>query len=152
MIQRIQSLYLVIIAGLMISALFLPLAYFWSGKIEYQLYAFSLKSAVETVGTPYLGLLLLLTAVLPVVTLFLYKKRLLQIRLCAVNMVLLIGAIIFIAIYYYLSARMFSNVEFTHRGFRLAVIFPLLSLILNYLAIRAIFKDEMLVRSLDRIR
>lgn len=152
MIQRIQSLYLVIVAGLMIATLFTPIAYFFSGNQEYELYSFMLKSSVESISTPYMGILLLATAVLPLVTLFLYKNRMLQIRLCAVNIVLLIGVIIFMAIYYYLSARMFSGLEFQTRGFRITVIFPLISIILNYLAARAIFKDEMLVRSLDRIR
>jgi hypothetical protein len=32
------------------------------------------------------------------------------------------------------------------------MIFPLVSIILDYLAMRAIFHDEMLVKSLDRIR
>lgn len=152
MIQRIQSLYLLIVAGLMIATLFAPIAYFFTGTAEYELYSFMLKSRVESISTPYMGLLLLATAILPLVTLFLYKNRMLQIRLCAVNIVLLVGAIIFMAIYYYLSARMFSGLEFQTRGFRIAVIFPLISIILNYLAMRAIFKDEMLVRSLDRIR
>ena len=42
--------------------------------------------------------------------------------------------------------------EFHTQGFRIAIIFPLVALILDYLALRAIFKDETLVRSLDRIR
>ena len=59
---------------------------------------------------------------------------------------------IFMAIYYYLSNRMFSMMEFHTQGFRIAIIFPIVALILDYLALRAIFKDETLVRSLDRIR
>jgi hypothetical protein len=34
----------------------------------------------------------------------------------------------------------------------IAIIFPVIAIILDYLALRAIFKDEMLVKSLDRIR
>ena len=45
-----------------------------------------------------------------------------------------------------------SQLEFNTQGFRIAIIFPVVSLILDYLALRAIFHDEMLVRSLDRIR
>ncbi|MBQ5715583.1 MAG: DUF4293 family protein, partial [Alistipes sp.] len=59
---------------------------------------------------------------------------------------------IFMAIYYYLGSRMFSQLEFSMQGFCIAIIFPVVSLILDYLALRAIFHDEMLVRSLDRIR
>ena len=48
MIQRIQSLYLLAVAALMIAATFTPLAYFVGGVEEYKLFAFSLKSAEVT--------------------------------------------------------------------------------------------------------
>ena len=152
MIQRIQSLYLLAVAALMIAAPFTPLAYFVGGVEEYKLFAFSLKSAEVTHSTIYMGIIVALSAIVPTVTIFLFKNRMLQIRLCAVELVLLAGAEIFMAIYYYLSNRMFSMMEFHTQGFRIAIIFPLVALILDYLALRAIFKDETLVRSLDRIR
>lgn len=152
MIQRIQSLYLLAVAALMIAATFTPLAYFVGGVEEYKLFAFSLKSAEVTHSTIYMGIIVALSAIVPTVTIFLFKNRMLQIRLCAVELVLLIGAQIFMAIYYYLSNRMFAQFEFHTQGFHIAIIFPLVALILDYLALRAIFKDEMLVKSLDRIR
>lgn len=152
MIQRIQSLYLLAVAALMATAVFTPLAYFAAGAEEYLLYAFSLKSAETSYSTLYMGVIVALAAILPFVTIFLFKNRMLQIRLCAVELVLLVGSAIFMAIYYYLGGRMFSGLEFSAQGFRIAMIFPVVSLILDYLAIRAIFHDEMLVRSLNRIR
>lgn len=154
MIQRIQSLYLLVVVALMTTTLFAPLAKFMTTQAEFALKAFTLEDVASGVTQsipPYMGILLLLTAIVPFVTLFMYKRRMLQIRLCAVNIVLLIGAIVFLAIYYYLNS-MFDGAEFTARSFSMAAIFPLLSLILTYMAARAIFKDEMLVRSLDRIR
>ncbi len=152
MIQRIQSLYLLAVAALMIAATFTPLAYFVGGADEYKLYAFSLESANVSHSTIYMGVIVALAAIIPLVTIFLYKNRMLQIRLCAMELVLLVGAQVFMAIYYYLSNRMFANLEFHTQGFHIAIIFPLVSIILDYLALRAIFRDEMLVRSLDRIR
>ena len=155
MIQRIQTLYLLCIVALMTAALFTPLAYFVAGTEVYELFAFSLKAeGAEQAGqsTIYMGVIVALATVLPLITIFLFKNRMLQIRLCAVELVLLSGAEIFMAIYYYLSNRMFSMMEFHTQGFRIAIIFPLVALILDYLALRAIFKDETLVRSLDRIR
>lgn len=155
MIQRIQTLYLLGIVALMVAALFTPLAYFVAGTEVYELFAFSLKPKGATEAgqsTMYMGIIVALATLLPLVTIFLYKNRMLQIRLCAVELVLLAGAEIFMAIYYYLSNRMFSMMEFHTQGFRIAIIFPIVALILDYLALRAIFKDEMLVRSLDRIR
>ncbi|MBR4994621.1 MAG: DUF4293 domain-containing protein [Alistipes sp.] len=155
MIQRIQTLYLLGVVALMATALFTPLAYFVAGTQVYELGAFSLKAAeADAAGqsTMYMGVIVALAAVVPLIALFLFKNRMLQIRLCAVELVLLAGAEIFMAIYYYLSDRMFSQMEFHTQGFRIAIIFPIIALILDYLALRAIFKDEALVRSLDRIR
>ena len=152
MIQRIQSLYLLAAAALMITAVFAPLAYFVAGVEEFELYAFALKSETVSHSTMYMGIVVALAAIVPLVTIFLFKNRQLQIRLCAVELVLLLGSIVFMAIYYYLSNRMFAQLEFHAQGFRIAIIFPLIAIILDYLAMRAIFHDEMLVRSLDRIR
>lgn len=152
MIQRIQTLYLLAVTLLMGVATFTPLAYFVAGSEEYLLHAFALKSATSSHPTIYMGIIIALSAIVPFITIFLYKNRLLQIRLCAVELVLLVGSVVFMAIYYYLGQRFFSDIAFHAQGFRIAIIFPLLSLILDYLALRAIFRDEMLVKSLDRIR
>lgn len=152
MIQRIQTLYLLAVAALMTTAVLTPLAYFAAGAQEYLLYAFSLKGGETSYSTIYMGVVVALAAIIPFVTIFLYKNRTLQIRLCAVELVLLLGSAVFMGIYYYLGSRMFSQLEFSMQGFRIAIIFPVVSLILDYLALRAIFHDEMLVRSLDRIR
>ncbi|MBP3290712.1 MAG: DUF4293 domain-containing protein [Alistipes sp.] len=152
MIQRIQTLYLLAVAAMMTTAIFTPLANFMAGVEEFKLFAFALKSAETSHSTIYMGIVIALAAIVPLVTIFLYKNRLLQIRLCAVEIVLLLGSMIFMAIYYYLSNRMFSDLEFHAQSLCITTIFPLVSLILTYMASRAIFKDEMLVRSLDRIR
>ncbi|MBQ5922445.1 MAG: DUF4293 domain-containing protein [Alistipes sp.] len=152
MIQRIQTLYLLAVAALMAAAIFTPLAYFAAGVEEYKLFAFALKSATAEYSTIYMGVIVALAAIVPLVNIFLYKNRLLQIRLCAVELVLLVGSAVFMALYYFLSNRMFSQLEFSAHGMHIAIIFPIIAIILDYLALRAIFKDEMLVKSLDRIR
>jgi hypothetical protein len=155
MIQRIQSLYLVAVVALMATALLTPLAYFAAGSNIYELFAFELVNQANDAAsqsTIYMGVIVALATIIPLITIFLYKNRMLQIRLCAVELVLLLGAQIFMALYYYLGNRMFEQLEFHTQGIRIAIIFPLVAIILDYLALRAIFKDEMLVRSLDRIR
>ena len=103
---------------------------------------------------PYLGILLVLAALLPLVTIFLFRRRLLQIRLCAVEMVLLIGALVMEAVYYFRLKALFADLAATaaHASLKLPMIFPLLALFFVFLASRAIFRDEMLVRAADRIR
>lgn len=152
MIQRIQTLYLLLAAAFMAVAVFSPLAVFHVGSAEYSLSAFRLAGPADSYNTLWLGILLSLSALLPLVTLFLFKRRQLQIRLCAVEIVLLIGSLVFIGIYYWLSNRMFSDFDTTYRRLALGSLMPLLSVIAVWLAMRAVFRDEMLVRSLDRIR
>ena len=102
--------------------------------------------------TLYLGILAALSCLLGAVAIFLYKRRLLQLRLCIVQMVLLVGVEVMMAVYYFLSYRFFAAYEFHAQHMRVAIVFPLICLVLDYLAARAIFRDEVLVRSLDRIR
>ena len=153
MIQRIQTLYLLAIAALMGITLFAPIAKFTVGDTDFILSAFSLAGGGESQSTIWMGIILAIAAVLPFVTIFLFKKRQLQIRLCAAEFVLLLGAIAYIAIYYWLTvANAFDGLDIGHRQLGWGAPMPLVSMLFCYLAIRAIFKDEMLVRSLDRIR
>lgn len=103
---------------------------------------------------PYLGLLYAAATLLPFVTIFLYRRRLLQIRLCAVEMVLLLGALVMEAVYYFRFKSLFAEmaVSEAHASIKLPMIFPLLALVFVFLASRAIFRDELLVKAADRIR
>lgn len=154
MIQRIQTLYLLIVAILMALTLFLPLAWFASDAGEFTLRAFGLETAAGEVAQPtsYLGILLVLVCLLPLVVIFLYKRRLLQIRLCVAEAVLLVGAVVMEGIYYFLGWRVFSDLAFHTQGFKPAIALPLVCLLFVYLAARAIFHDELMVRAADRIR
>ena len=152
MIQRIQTLYLLLAAGLVACAAFLPLASFASGGEEFRLYAFGLRTADgETVqSTLYMGILLALALVLPLATIFLFKRRMLQFRLGVVEMILLLGAQIVMGIYYFLSYRLFSSFEFHAQSVKLPLVLPLIAMIFTYLAVRAIFRDELMIRSLRK--
>lgn len=154
MIQRIQTVYLVVATVLMALSLILPVAVFLVSGVEYDLGAFSLHSEEVSIYYPvvWMGSILAAATALPLVTIFLFKKRTLQIRLCAVEAVLLIGSLVFMAIFYFCSDSIFSGLDVQNEYFGMGAIMPILSLILVILAARAIFKDEVLVRSLDRIR
>ena len=145
MIQRIQTLYLLLVVVLTGLALWLPLVDFTVGADTCTLTAFGLKDAagITLLPTVYLGAL---------VTIFLFKRRLVQIRLCAVELVLLIGAGAMMGIYFYLCNRYFADSEFYSHTLKISLVFPLVCLVFDLLALRAIFRDEKLVRSLDRIR
>lgn len=154
MIQRIQTLYLLVVTALMAVVLFAPLAWFGGEAGEFELHAFALEATDgETVqSTVYMGIVLALACVLPLVTIFLFRRRLLQIRLCVVEMVLLLGSLAMEGVYYFLSWRVFSDMAFHTQGLKPSIALPLVCMLFTYLALRAIFRDEMLVRAADRIR
>lgn len=154
MIQRIQTLYLLAVAALSAVMFLVPLAWFAGEAGEFELHAFALESVEgETLhSTVYLGILLAAAALLPLITVFLYRRRLLQIRLCCVEMVLLLGVLAMEGAYYYLGRRAFAELAFHTQGFKPAIALPLVSLLFVVLAAKAIFRDELLVRDADRIR
>ena len=155
MIQRIQTVYLAVATLLMALSLILPIAVFQVSGVEYELGAFSLHNDAESITYPviWMGSILAAATVLPLLIIFLFKNRLLQIRLCVSEIVLLLGSATFLALYCYrlcdVLSEMFTNLNFT-LGF--AALMPVVAIIPVVLAIRGIAKDEALVRSLDRIR
>ncbi|MCD7970882.1 MAG: DUF4293 domain-containing protein [Alistipes sp.] len=156
MIQRIQSLYLFIVAGLMVVMLSFPLGRFLAGDEEFILKAYGIYSTLDTgipiLALPYMGILITLAAALPFITIFFYKNRLLQIRLCFMEMVFLIGVQIFVVFFLYRATKSFNHLPVSSVTYSAIDVIPLVALILMWLSFRAIAKDEALVRSLDRIR
>jgi hypothetical protein len=138
MIQRIQSIYL-LLATLCFS-FFLLFPVF---KINNGTEVISEKAVENT----FLVILAVLLIVGTLGNVFLYKNRLLQIRigwgLFGVNLFLL-GLL---GYHYYLETR---NAQEVHIAF--GAVFPAIALFLILLAIYNINKDEKLVRSLDRLR
>lgn len=154
MIQRIQSLYLLVVTAMMACTLFLPIAFFTTADgVTFTLNAFAIEGITGPVWL--MGLLLSVATLLPFVTIFLFKKRKIQVGLCAAEIVLQLGALVLFAIFYWvLLPQTFTeySLEVVHASFGWSAIFPIVSIPLTYLAGRAIFKDEVLVKSLDRIR
>lgn len=154
MIQRIQTLYLLVVTAMMACTLFLPIAYFNTADgLTLTLKAFSMNGITGNIWP--MGLLLAIATLLPLVTIFLFKNRKMQIGLCAAEVVLQLGALLVFAIFYWVLLPQVAAegaIEFVSKSFGWAAIFPIASMPLTYLAGRAIFKDEVLVKSLDRIR
>ncbi|MDR1980033.1 MAG: DUF4293 domain-containing protein [Tannerellaceae bacterium] len=153
MLQRIQTVYLLIITGLIVGMAFLPLAALQAGETFYSFDVYGVHSIAPdaTLVYPVWGLFAL-TAIIALLAFFailLYKKRLLQIRICIFNALLMIG---FYGFFVFLVWTMKKELGDLSVSVRIALSFPLISLILNYLAIRNIGADEALVRSLERLR
>ena len=153
MLQRIQTVYLLIIVVLTVATLFLPLAVLQQGDA---LFSFDASGLSTMIGEPELlypawGLFALtaIIAIIALVTIFLYRKRILQIRLCVFNAILMLG---FYALFGFFVWILKEELAGAALSVKIALSFPVIALILDYLAIRNIGADEALVRSLDRLR
>lgn len=155
MIQRIQTVYLLVITVLTGLMFALPLASFMGDGQTVSLFAGSIKDAdaVQIVSTSYyMALLIAMATFLPFETIFLFKRRMVQIRLCLVEIVLQVGVLAYL-VYYILHIRSSVFAYADHSmSLELSSIFPIVSIILSLLAYRAVVKDEALVNSLNRIR
>ena len=158
MIQRIQSVFLLLLALAMLGVAILPL---WAkmdpvSRTELTLTAFRLfRSAGPAAGTTVapawpVGTLALTAAATALYAIFQYRRRSVQLLLCSLNL-LLIVATIGAAFLYSSRADQLLNVKM--EGHFLAGFYlPTLALMLNLLASRYIRADERLVRSQDRLR
>ena len=154
MIQRIQTVYLLAIVVLMIATLFLPLTILQAGDSMGSFDASGISTMLTDqpellYPTWSLFALTAAIAIISLVTIFLYRKRILQIRLCIFNAILMLGFYGLYAFYVWNVSKDLGDVSITGK---IALTFPFISLILDYLAIRNIGADEALVRSLDRLR
>ncbi len=141
MIQRIQSVWLLLSA--VAAFLTLKLSFFSGNTVAAdQTKAFQHFSATSSL------VILILTAVLGAtafIAIFLYKNRKLQLR---ITFSALLISIINIVLYYY-QAQKFVAAE---RSYSITAMAAVVIPVFLLLAIRGIYKDHKLVKSLDRLR
>ena len=152
MIQRIQTLYLLISTILGVVCLSLPLGQFFTAQNERYAELYNLWISICASGdhqfTPWaLFALLLAVTALTLLSIFLFRTRALQMRTVVLCMVLLVGYYAWLGFLVFMAHR--SGFSFRPS---LTAALPLVCIILDYLAFRGILKDELLVRSLDRLR
>ncbi len=138
MIQRIQSLFLFAALCFLVPMFFMPLAelHFSTGSIL----TFDLSSDISIM---VFGILI---CALNFVAIFMYKRRVLQMRLCIYNIILLIG-MTGVVLYVLYGIKDVESVQY-----RLPFVFPIIAVILHYLAFRGIRKDELMVQAMSRLR
>ena len=152
MIQRIQSLYLLLSSILGVVCLSMPLGYFCTTNGERVSELFNLwlrmSDSGEHVFTPWaLFALLVIITTLTFLDIFLFTRRALQMRVLTLCMILLVG---YYALLGFIVYQAHSNgATYTPS---ITAAFPFICIVLDYLAFRGILKDELLVRSLDRLR
>lgn len=136
MIQRIQSIYMLLVAAI-------------SGGLTFvfSLYTMANKTIVFAKDDPmYIGLFMA-SAVLALITIFLFKNRKLQFVLNRFNNIF---NLILLGVFVYRMLNLSGEMEVSEKG--IGIILPIISIVLLVLANRAIKKDEDLVKSVDRLR
>ncbi len=157
MIQRIQSVFLAFVFLLGMVLFVSPVLSFTSYKNTYVMTAYhTINLANNTVVSKNIGIGAMqgLVVLLALVSMFLYKKRQLQIKLCKLNILLVAIQIAAIVLYIDVVKETISPTSPNDVliGIKYGVTFPTLSFIFLYLSIRFIKKDEDLVLSADRLR
>ena len=154
MIQRIQTIFLLLSAFADIICLSSCIGHFYysvDGRPVFELYNLYLKSVFGGGRSYYnysLFVILLIACTLTMLAIFLYKKRALQMRVTSLCMILTLG---WYAPYVFFIREIASGIDVYFR-WPWTVALPAVSAVFLFLAFRWIMKDEMLVRSLDRLR
>lgn len=159
MIQRLQTLYLLASFALGILCLSMPIGYYIAedagrvGVMYNLLFRYEPQFVVEgmqgsTLAPISLFVILALSTTLIFLDIFLYRKRALQMRVCTFSIILCVA---WYVLYAFFAHYLGDGLEASFRPSWSAAL-PFCNIVLQYLAFRGIMKDEMLVRSLDRLR
>lgn len=148
MIQRIQSIFLLLTSILMAATAFCPLVEFVNGdsSLSITFHSYGIGTDFPTWGVFTFAIL---SALLAFINIFLYKKRKLQIKISYITALSIV--------LYYITSMVYINsflgkIDAAYTFLQFGIILPVIALIFDLLAISRIKKDEKLVKSLDRIR
>lgn len=150
MIQRKQTIFILTALALTVCCLCLPVCALSQGiGIESTMYNLWVTDANGTHDCSVWALFAILLATCPisVIAIFSYRNRIVQSRFCMFNILLLLGWHIVLAVF-----MMGLTQGGSSASIHVSAAFPLISIILYFLARKAILADEALVRAADRIR
>ncbi len=163
MIQRIQTVYMALVVIFAFVALLSTMGE-WTVAgdtvASFSNFTFSASGAWATLdstsGPWCMGILLILVIFFTAMSILLFRKRMRQLRLVILTTIFLVGYAATYAVfayYYHLNLCQVSGAGMEPVfHVKWTALLPVLSIILNCLAIQGIRKDEALVRSLDRLR
>ncbi|RZL48138.1 MAG: DUF4293 family protein [Pedobacter sp.] len=152
MIQRIQTIWLLLAAITIACLLFIPVVTKTTGNIEYSIIASGLYEKANGVSKKIEAFLPLListiaVAIMSLVNIFNFRNRTNQKRFILANVVLIIGLSFWYSQY---AKKIPGGLEAATYG--IGLFLPLLAIIFCLLAMRGINNDEKLIRSADRLR
>jgi CDP-diglyceride synthetase len=141
MIQRIQSLWLLLAASATAATFFLPV------------YRATTQAGVQQnllVGSNFLLMLVgAFLVVVPLVAIFFFKKRSQQKQFIWLS---LLVQLVFIVLIWTEATRFTTGQEFKQESYFFGAIMPVVSIVFLVLAYRGIRHDEKLLKEMDRLR
>ena len=159
MLQRIQTIFLLLVALFMVLSFFFPL---WTlkneeGQLVYELFNLKLNSfatedgSLQSIFMPFALVAALATAsiVVVIVEITKFKNRLLQMKLGALN-AMLMAATMGLSVYF--ATDLINSMTSNGGAYGAGLFMPGIAMICNIIANRFIRKDDRLVKSVDRIR
>ncbi|MBO4645665.1 MAG: DUF4293 domain-containing protein [Bacteroidales bacterium] len=156
MIQRIQSLLLLIAAGISVAITFLTIGNFNFANTDFVYTAFHIQNMATgaTHSTFYVAGLWYISAILSLVTIFMYKNRPSQVKLNGINMLVMLGALVTMLYLYpnFIFEKMIAGFKEDMMIFNHWVFLALIPAVCLFFANRAIKSDEKKVRAADRLR
>jgi hypothetical protein len=155
MIQRVQTVYLILVLIFALLFIFLPMGYLSTPGTTLSIKAWNLPETIleaTSYATALLGWLsLVLAIIIMILTLHMilqFRKRLYQIKIGKI--LILLHLVTVVSTFFYLDN--IKEIALGTFSYGIAIIFPLISMLLVLMANRAIRRDENLVRSADRLR
>ncbi|MBN2892632.1 MAG: DUF4293 domain-containing protein [Bacteroidales bacterium] len=149
MIQRKQTLFLLASILLILFVLFVPFI-----KTEYVIFdSFKIEQlGIEnplSVNSFPIAIYVIIVVFLHLLTIFLFKKRTLQMRFTIFSLILSVGFYGLLLFYHFQSKEQFG-LDFSFYNYSLVT--PLIAAVFDFWAFKGIQKDELLVRASDRLR
>lgn len=141
MIQRLQSLWLLIVALAAFATYTLTL---YVGKL-----ADGSEKIFQLADDFLLVIIIITLGLLAIINLFLFKNRKLQFKLAVVGVIFSLG-FIFLE---YIRVENFKTDKLIQAGsYQIGALLPILMVIFFFMAARGIYRDEKLVKGMDRLR
>ena len=157
MIQRIQSLLLLVAAGCFTAACFVPVGTITTSEMHYLVTSWMLKECTPDGAviypTYFIGLLQIVLAGMSFGAIFFYKNRSRQSKICIaaifINFILMVLILFVYPNIVFSKLYQVAGAEMQHSYWAMLSVLPLACL---YLANKYIIKDEKKVRATDRLR
>lgn len=147
MIQRKQTLYLLMAAILMTFVLFTP--FIKNNNFIFSAFSFKHFETNKSLAVYPIGIFLIIGIIIHLFTLMLFKNRKIQMRFTVFSLIFSIGFYVLLLFYHFLISQI-VKIQITSYNFSLLA--PLLAAIFDFMAYGGIKRDEKIIRDSERLR